>query len=151
MVMIILTVAAVVAAEIFIKKKLPKDAGAAPAALLGGRVEIKVCKNYGLVLGVLREHTAVVKALHASAVALCAALLLTCKRTSALWKLGVGLILGGGLSNLLDRLINGCVTDYIRFCKAKLRKLRRTVFNAADLCIFLGLILAVIAVLRKER
>ena len=59
-------------------------------------------------------------------------------------KIGAGLLLGGGLSNLLDRLIRGHVTDYIRFCKAKIKKLRRIVFNLADVFIAIGAVLLVL-------
>lgn len=48
-----------------------------------------------------------------------------------------GLALGGGISNLLERLRQGKVYDYIQFPKAP-GKLKRYVFNLADFAIFLG-------------
>lgn len=51
--------------------------------------------------------------------------------------LGTGLILGGGLSNLRERLTEGRVYDYLQFPKAP-APLNRYVFNLADLCIFTG-------------
>ena len=48
-----------------------------------------------------------------------------------------GLVLGGGLSNLLERLLHGRVYDYIQFPKAP-GKLKRYVYNLADLAIFVG-------------
>ena len=48
-----------------------------------------------------------------------------------------GLVLGGGLSNLLERLLHGKVYDYIQFPKAP-GKLKRYVYNLADLAIFVG-------------
>lgn len=48
-----------------------------------------------------------------------------------------GLILGGGISNLLERLNGGKVYDYVQFPKAP-GKLKKYVFNAADFAIFLG-------------
>ena len=53
---------------------------------------------------------------------------------------GAGLVLGGGLSNLRERLTQGRVYDYIRFPKAPGR-LKRYVYNLADFGIFLGTIL----------
>ena len=50
---------------------------------------------------------------------------------------GAGLILGGGLSNLWERLRQGAVYDYIQFPKAP-RPLRRYVFDLADLAILAG-------------
>lgn len=51
--------------------------------------------------------------------------------------LGTGLILGGGLSNLCERLTEGRVYDYLQFPRAP-KPLDRYVFNLADLCIFTG-------------
>ena len=49
----------------------------------------------------------------------------------------VGLVLGGGLSNLWERLRWGRVYDYLRFPKAP-GFLKRYVFNLADLAVLLG-------------
>ena len=51
--------------------------------------------------------------------------------------LGTGLMLGGGLSNLRERLTEGRVYDYLHFPRAP-RPLNRYVFNLADLCVFAG-------------
>lgn len=50
---------------------------------------------------------------------------------------GTGLLLGGGFSNLLERLRHGKVYDYIQFPKAPGR-LKQYVFNLADFAILLG-------------
>lgn len=50
---------------------------------------------------------------------------------------GAGLILGGGASNLLERLSQGAVYDYAQFPKAP-KPLRRFVFNLADLAVLAG-------------
>ena len=54
--------------------------------------------------------------------------------------LGMGLILGGGLSNLYERVRHGRVYDYVQFPKAP-KPLRRYVFNLADFAILSGCIL----------
>lgn len=51
--------------------------------------------------------------------------------------LGTGLILGGGLSNLRERVWDGRVYDYIQFPKAP-GSLKRCVFNLADMAVFTG-------------
>ena len=51
--------------------------------------------------------------------------------------LGTGLILGGGLSNLQERLTEGRVYDYLQFPRAP-GPLNRYVFNLADLCVLAG-------------
>ena len=55
-------------------------------------------------------------------------------------RLGAGLALGGGLSNLYERLRGRGVLDYLRFPRLPGR-VKRLVFNAADLAIFAGLLL----------
>ena len=52
-------------------------------------------------------------------------------------RLGAGLLLGGGISNLLERLRAGRVYDYVQFPRAPGR-LKRFVFNLADFAILLG-------------
>ena len=61
---------------------------------------------------------------------------------------GVGLILGGGVSNLTERLKTGKVYDYVQFPKAPGR-LKQYVYNLADFAIFLGGMLLVLR--RKKR
>lgn len=51
--------------------------------------------------------------------------------------LGTGLVLGGGLSNLWERLRYGRVYDYLQCPKAP-KRIRTYVYNLADLVIFAG-------------
>ena len=53
--------------------------------------------------------------------------------------LGAGLVLGGGLSNLWERLRRGRVFDYVQFPRAPGRG-KRYVFNLADFAIFTGVL-----------
>ncbi len=50
-------------------------------------------------------------------------------------KLGLSLVAGGGLSNLYDRLKRGYVVDYFII---NYKKLKKIIFNLADICIFAG-------------
>ena len=54
--------------------------------------------------------------------------------------LGAGLVLGGGLSNLHERIQYGRVYDYVQFPKAP-KPFRRYIFNLADFSIFVGAVL----------
>ena len=62
-------------------------------------------------------------------------------------RIGVGLLLGGALANLLERYIKHEVTDYVYLKDAKLPVLRRLVWNVADLNILLGGLTAVVGYL----
>ena len=50
-------------------------------------------------------------------------------------KVGAALVLGGGLSNLYDRMKRGYVVDYF---SVRVEKLKKIVFNLGDIAVFLG-------------
>lgn len=52
--------------------------------------------------------------------------------------IGYALILGGGLSNFIDRVKKGTVTDYLRFPNFPIKKISNLVFNLSDFGIFAG-------------
>jgi signal peptidase II len=63
--------------------------------------------------------------------------------------LGCGLILGGAAGNLLDRLTEGVVTDYLDLEFWPLEAW--PVFNAADAAIVFGVLVLLLAALRSEK
>lgn len=70
------------------------------------------------------------------------------KRGGALRSLGLGLIVGGGANNCLERIQKGYVTDYLSF-SSKNKKLERMVFNLSDFSIFVGMLLCGAAYLKS--
>lgn len=64
-------------------------------------------------------------------------------------KLGGAFVLGGGASNLADRLTKGYVTDYFSL-NVKWQKLRRLVFNISDFFILAGAVLTVIGAYKEK-
>ena len=106
----------------------------------GGRIRLRAMRNGGAAFGLpIRK-----EALPAASLA-ALGMLWTQRRKSPV---GVGLALGGGLSNLLERLRRGSVYDYLQFPQAPGR-LKRYVFNLADLAILLGGL--ALALRRKRR
>lgn len=61
-----------------------------------------------------------------------------------LWS--IGLVIGGGIGNLIDRVIRGYVVDYL-----DLRIIRFAVFNFADCCVVVGTILIMIYILFLDK
>ena len=57
-------------------------------------------------------------------------------------KAGLAMILGGGASNLVDRIRQGYVTDYFSF-HVPWKRIQRLVFNLSDMFIFLGVLLSI--------
>ena len=106
-----------------------------------GRVRLTALWNGGGAFGLpIKRKT--LTALSAAGLALVPALARRCR-------LGAGLILGGVLSNLWERLRHGRVYDYVRFPKAP-GKLKQYVFNLADFAIFLGAALVLLGHGRKR-
>ena len=62
------------------------------------------------------------------------------EQMSTLTKISVALIIAGGTSNLLDRIIRGFVIDYIDFSEL----IKFPVFNFADIMLTMGWILFII-------
>jgi lipoprotein signal peptidase len=120
------------------RKKLDNPARQ-DAEYAGGRVKLTALRNEGAAFGLPIPRKAV---LGVSAAAL--ALLWTQREKTPV---AAGLVLGGGLSNLLERVKNGAVYDYVQFPKAP-KKLRDYVFNLADFAVFSG---AVGLLLRGKR
>ena len=66
-------------------------------------------------------------------------------RHSTLVRIAFGMILGGAIGNIVDRLQHHSVIDFIDF-----KTIWPNVFNVADACITVGVALLVIASLRGE-
>lgn len=63
-------------------------------------------------------------------------------------RLGILLVLTGGLSNQYDRMRRGSVTDYVQLPGAG-KKLGRLVWNIADFMLLGGVVLTVIGLIRE--
>ncbi len=62
------------------------------------------------------------------------------KEKSFPFKIGIGILIGGAISNLLDRIIYGAVIDFISI---GIKNLRWPTFNLADVGIVIGSLLIV--------
>ena len=98
----------------------------------GGIVKLTGLRNCGSAFGLLRLTAKQLSVLSAGLLAWS----LTLWRES---RIGCALVLGGGLSNLWERVMHGSVYDYLQFPKAP-KKLQQYVFNLADLAILAGVI-----------
>jgi signal peptidase II len=67
-------------------------------------------------------------------------------RPGVLARLGLGLLLGGAVGNLIDRVSSGSVVDYVY-----LKFINFPVFNLADVSIDVGILLILLYVLRADR
>ena len=107
----------------------------APRVLIDGVLELTYAENTGAAWSMLSGKQILLIAL--TAVMLGAVLvLLLCGKWRNGWLLaGETLLLAGGVGNLIDRVWNGCVVDFI-YVKA----IHFPIFNVADCCVCLGAI-----------
>jgi signal peptidase II len=127
-------------------KAIARDALASspPVTLLGGAVRLEYTENPGafLSLGANLPPTArFLVGVVFVALSLAALLVFTLRATglSSRQKAGLALILGGGLGNLIDRLVNhGQVIDFVSL---GIGRLHTGIFNLADVAITAGVLL----------
>ena len=113
---------------------------------LGGLCYIEKYYNNGAMLNMLERWPGVLKVVQtAFMVLVCVWFYFSMRRndTAFAGKLGTAFLVGGGLSNLIDRYTKGHVVDYVGFGFGP-KWFRRIVFNVSDFFIFIGGVLAVI-------
>lgn len=117
--------------------------GEPPKRICGGKIILNLLHNDGAALGVLRKDQKLLLALNSALVGVAAGKLLTSpQKDRPAFRLGMTLAIGGGLSNLIDRVRRGYVTDYFSIdLGERFEKLKKVVFNLSDFCVFGGCIL----------
>ena len=124
--------------------------------IAGDKILLRKLHNYGLACNLGEKHP---KLIEQGTLAVWITMFLTWLRVlkkplgkvqGILVRLGGALVLGGGLSNLNDRITKGYVTDYFSF-NVKSEKLRRIVFNISDLCIAVGAVLAAVGCIGSKK
>jgi signal peptidase II len=129
-------------------KSLVEDhlAGRPPIVVIPKVVQLRFATNSGGAFSLFPNHPWV---FFGATIVVCAVILATSWRlTSVLSAAALGLVLGGALGNLTDRIVrgpgvSGRVVDFIDFHLWP-------VFNVADSCIVIGALLLVLAGARRE-
>lgn len=118
-------------------------AGAYPQHdFIPGVLELVWKQNTGVAFSLFENQNGVFIALSSLAVLILPAIYLSLRRPTLPAALGLSLILGGTLGNLYDRIIYGCVRDFL-----KLLLFEWPIFNLADAFICVGAILFAIEIL----
>ncbi len=103
----------------------------------GGFLQLRHLTNAGATLGLGSQHPAVVLVL--SLVATAGVVVWWVTGLDAVERLALAVVLGGAAGNLLDRVLNGAVTDWLHVaCYSP-------TFNLADVAIRLGALVALVA------
>ena len=109
--------------------------------LLPGIVELRYCLNDGMAFSMLAGKQTLLIGMTSVMLVVVAAMLFT--RKMSVWeRISWTLILGGGVGNLIDRVLNGVVVDYINVLF-----MRFAIFNFADICVCVGVGLLMLVVL----
>lgn len=132
----VLTVSAAWGARLWAERSL---AFGEQVPLAGDTLRLTLGENAGVAFGLLRD-SLLVPWLAALALIVFASFLARPLSGSRTGSVSLGLILGGGIANLLDRLGDGRVTDYL---DAGLGNWRWPTFNLPDVAITTGFVLAV--------
>ena len=143
---ILVCVAVLVGADQLIKLwavQVLEPVGAMP--LIPHVVELRFVLNPGMAFSLLSGKQLFLIAATGAALLLVAYWLFFRSRGKKLQQAALILVLGGGIGNLIDRVLNGEVVDYIN-----LLFMRFAVFNFADICVCVGVALWVLVILLEE-
>ena len=140
----VLAAAALVAADQGIKLWASANlqpVGAMP--LLPGIVELRFCLNDGMAFSMLAGKQALLIGV-TSLMLLAVLIMLFVRKMPLAERIAWTLVLGGGVGNLVDRVLN--VVDYINVLFMKF-----AIFNFADICVCVGVALLIVAALWETR
>jgi signal peptidase II len=104
--------------------------------VIGSVVQLTYVRNTGVAFGQLSGNGALVALLVAAAVGVLLWYFLTHLDTPWIW-LPAGMVVGGAIGNVIDRVMEGAVTDYVKLPGWPS-------FNVADVAITAGVILMVV-------
>ena len=141
----VLAAAALVAADQGIKLWASANlqpVGAMP--LLPGIVELRFCLNDGMAFSMLAGKQALLIGV-TSLMLLAVLIMLFVRKMPLAERIAWTLVLGGGVGNLVDRVLNGVVVDYINVLFMNF-----AIFNFADICVCVGVALWVLVIFLDE-
>lgn len=121
--------------------------------LFGGRICLQLLHNPGAALGALKKNPKLILVINSALLGVAAGEFgkLIKQDGEIAAKTGLALLIGGGTSNLIDRMQRGYVTDYFSIDGGKHWKgLKKIVFNCSDFCVFIGILCYALGRLRRS-
>ena len=109
--------------------------------VLPGIVELRYCLNDGMAFSMLAGKQTLLIGM-TSVMLVVVAVMLFARKMPVWERISWTLILGGGVGNLIDRVLNGVVVDYIN-----VQFMHFAIFNFADICVCVGVALLMLVVL----
>ncbi|MEA4811930.1 MAG: signal peptidase II [Anaerolineaceae bacterium] len=127
-----------------VRQNLAVGQGFAPIAWLGNFFQILHWKNTGAAFGFFQNANLLLMILTAMITVVLSAYFFSLKEGHAVVKTGLALAIGGALGNLIDRIMQGHVTDFLSFG-------RFPVFNVADSAVTLGVALMILGMMLEAK
>ena len=116
--------------------------------LIDGILNFTYVENTGAAFGILSDNRAVFMVMSVLIIVVLSYVTVKFQGQSKLFDVCLGLIVGGGIGNMVDRALIGYVIDFIDFCAFDFWK---WVFNIADSAVVVGCILAIIFVVFDKK
>ena len=142
----LVTIAGIFAGDEWIKEYIEeKEPLNGKRTILNGKITITKHHNKGAALNFMEQKPEIILGVACVTFGYVLSLIrqILTEEGNVLTKLGLSLVTGGGLSNLYDRVKRGYVVDYFTINYGKLKKV---IFNLADICIFIGSFLMILEV-----
>ena len=107
--------------------------------IMKGKIILQKYYNKGVALDRLEKYPGLVKIFSGSILLVLLGIFLLSlrKKGGELSKLGMAMVLGGGMNNFFDRLTKGHVVDYFSF-KSRIDRIQKIIFNLSDIFIIIG-------------
>ena len=112
--------------------------------MLPGVVELRYCLNDGMAFSMLAGKQGLLIGM-TSVMLLAVLIMLFVRKMPLTERAAWTLVLGGGVGNLIDRVLNGVVVDYINVLF-----MHFAIFNFADICVCVGVGLWVLVIFLEE-
>ena len=113
--------------------------------LLPGFIRLYYVENTGAAFSMLSNHRWVFLLFSLVAMAVILYLLVKYRRRHPLLAVSLSMVLGGGVGNLIDRILNGSVVDFLQF-----EFVNFAVFNVADIFVTCGSVALAVSILFVE-
>lgn len=119
-----------------------------PKTIIKNFLNITYCENRGIAFGLASGYVQLFSII--TLVIIVAILICVCinfRKLNTFLSVGIGLLISGGVGNLIDRLIRSYVVDFIDFGDF----INFPVFNIADIFVVIGVIVIGISCLKNEK
>ncbi|MDD3192285.1 MAG: signal peptidase II [Oscillospiraceae bacterium] len=114
--------------------------------LIDGVFHLTYVENFGAAGGILQGKQLLLIVVTSIVLVILLAALLFKKIPGRFLPWMVGLVIAGGIGNLIDRIFRGFVVDYLDFCW-----IHYPVFNFADCCVVVGVLAIAVYVFWSDR